>query len=299
MWPTIIRAEDGRTRVVDALAVVFFINAKHCDCAEEIASTVDRIVSFAGLGALHYFVDDEGYTRPLTSAAYRSLLNELRLSAAQGEGGLSLIGDDANVTGTDVYYFGQAYPNDNRPDWRNVLRFHLSRELFIDRGGAQVRSFVQSLAQTLPYSFGYASPCLSYGNNIVQAAKTARRYPGFDILNPGASAVSIDNKIAGVYWLSFLGQALTASLGGADRIRGLLQGLAKITPLSEGYVEMLIAETPEVGDLNRNDNLPAYRAVARVLDNYVHVPEIVYFLEDDEITADKDAMIAWHRRFLD
>lgn len=299
MWPTISYNEDGRIRVVDGLAVVFFVNVHHRDCAEDIASAIERIVSFAGLTALRFFVDDEGDARPLTTTVYRSLITELRQSAAQGEGGLSLIGDDASITGTDAYYFGEAEPSDERPTWRNVLKFHLCRDLFMERGAEQVRSFVRSLAQTLPFSFGYASPCLCYGHNIVRAAKIARRYPGFDILDPGAAATSIGNKMAGVYWLSFFGQALVDSLGGTEQIQGLLRGLAEVTPLPKNKLEMLIEETPTVGDLNRKDNLPAYRAVARVVEPHLHLPTITYFREDDGITANTEAMIAWHRRFLD
>jgi hypothetical protein len=299
MWPPISYSENGRIRVVDALTAVFFVDVRHQDCAEAIAEAIDRVVAFAGSGAFRYFVDEEGDTRPLTSAAYRLLSAELRESAAQGEGGLRLIGDESHVTGMDVYYFGQAEPSEQNPDWRNVLGFRFSRDLFMQHGSAQFRLFMRSLAEALPFSFGYVSPRLDYWHDIRRAARIARRYPGFDILDPVVAGASIGNQMAGVYWLSFLGQALSARLGGAEHIRKLLPNIADVMAYPDGRVELLIADEPEVGDVNRNDNLPCYRAVAKVLEPHLHIPDIAYFFEDDGITSDKDAMVAWHRRYLD
>lgn len=299
MWPSIFLTEDDKIDIVDGLAVAFFVNVQHRHCAEDIASAIEQVVSFAGAGAFRYYVDEEGDTRPLNAKTRLSLISGLRRSAAEGEGGVYLIGDDVRQTATDIYYFGQGKPNDKWPDWRNVLSFHLPRELFMDRGATEVRAFVQSLAQAMPFSFGYASPCLSYGHNIVRAAKIARRYPGFDIADPIALAPDIGNKMAGVYWLSFLGQALAASLGGSDRLRAMLSGLADVTSLPNGKVELQIAAGPVVGDINRKDNLPGYRAVAQLLEPQLYIPNMIYFREDDGITTDKEAMLAWHRRFLE
>lgn len=298
MWPVISLMDNDRIVAVDALAAVFFVDVHHQDCAEHVASAIEHVVSFAGLRAFKHYVDDEGDTRPLTSAAYRSLIAQLRGSAAQGEGGIEMIGDEAHVTGMNIYYFGQAKPNPKHPNWRNVLSFRLSRELFIDRGSAQIKSFMLSLAQIVPFSFAYVSPCIGYTHDVRPAAKIARRFPGFDILKAGPAAASIGNEMAGVYWLSFLGRALAVSFGGAEHLRALLPGVADVTSLPDGKVAILISEEPEVGDVNRKDNLPIYRAVSKALESHLHLPEIVYFFEDDGITPDKHAMVAWHRRFL-
>lgn len=300
MWSAITHQEDTRVIAIDALVIAFFLNASHTQTAESVLEAIDAFVAFAGLSGFRYSLDEEGEAEILTPAAYQALRARFLQGAKDtGEGGIRLVGDEVHLTGMRVYHYGQDLPRPKWPHWRNVLTFHLSRSAYLEKGPSEVRGFARTVAQRLPFSFGYASPCVLYHQEINVAAKLARRFPGMDILNQTAAAASLNDKVAGVYWLSFFGPTLGSALGGAQRVRAALSGVAEVTELSDGKVELAIGEEPEVGDRNRKLELPAYRVVARFLEPYLDIPEVVYFFEDDGITPDRQAMVDWHRRFLD
>jgi Protein of unknown function (DUF3396) len=300
MWPVIAHSERGRVVATDAVAIAFFIDAVHAEAAARVLVAIDEFVQHVGFAALPWYLDEDGEEQPLDRGSYAELRARLvRTARAGGEGGMRLIGDPRDVAGTRVYYYGEALPSAELPEWRNVLVFHLSRAAYLELGPARLRLWVRRLAQPIPYSFAYASPAILYDDAIGVAAKLARRYPGLDILNQGAAATSIGDKAAGVYWLSYLGPALAAALGGAVELRARLAGAAEIVELADGRVEMALGPEPALGDRNRREALPSYRRAAALLEPRLHIPDIVYFVEEDEVTPDRDAMIGWHRRFLD
>jgi hypothetical protein len=300
MWPPVeVRDDEGRVIAVDAFTVVFFVDEVHEACAGRIADAVEQVVAFAGPTAFGYQVDDDGDTLPVTRTGLQSLVAALRESAAEGEGGISLLGDDVDVTGRDLYYYGQAKPSDARPDWRNVFSFRLSREVFEQRGTEATAAFVRTLAEGVPFSFAYASPCVAYLHDATPAARAARRYPGFDVLKPGAAATSIGDQMAGVYWLSYFGRELASKVEGAPGLAVLLRHVSSVTRLAHSKVELRMSGEPVVGDVNRHDRLQPYRDVAKLLVPQLQMPELAYFFEADGITTDREATLAWHRRFLD
>lgn len=65
--------------------------------------------------------------------------------------------------------------------------------------------------------------------------------------------------------------------------------------------QVRLGDVPEIGDVNRRDDLPAYRALARHLDQrgLLHVPQRVSYFKDDQGLADREAQTSWHRRFLE
>jgi len=300
MWPPVeVRDDEGRVIAVDAFTVVFFVDEVHEACAGRIADAVEQVVAFAGPAVFRYQVDDDGDALPVTGTGLQSLVAALRGSAMEGEGGISLLGDDVDVTGRDLYYYGQAKPSETRPDWRNVFSFRLSREIFEQRGTEAVSAFVRTLAEGVPFSFAYASPCVAYLHDATPAARVARRYPGFDVLKPGAAATSIGDRMAGVYWLSYLGRELAEKVAAAPGLAAVLPHVASVTGLAQGKVELRMSGEPAVGDVNRQDRLQPYRDVARLLAPQLQMPELAYFFEADGITADREATRVWHRRFLD
>jgi hypothetical protein len=299
-WPAVsVHDDEGRTIAVDAFTVVFFVDEVHEGCADRIANAIEQVVAFAGPGAFRHFVDDDGDTQALTSRRLESLIAELRESADAGEGGISLLGDDVDVSGRDLYYYGQSRPSDTRPDWRNVFSFRLSREICEQRGTATLCAFVRSLADSVPFSFAYASPCVAYLHDATPAAGVARRHPGFDVLKPGAAATNIGQRMAGIYWLSYLGPRLASQVEASPGLAALQPHATSVTALAQGRVEIRMSVEPVVGDLNRRDRLENYREAARLLLPHLHMPELAYFFESDGITGDREATRAWHRRLLD
>lgn len=299
MWPEIRLVQDGRTVVTDALVIAFFINQPHRDCAHGVAEAVDRFVHDVGLSSLGYLIDEDGDTHPLTPSVYRSLRAKLVESVGKEEGGIRLIGDDVHVTGASVHYYGQALPDQELPDWRNLLSFHVPRSLCVERGTPWMKHLARTVAAGVPFSFAYASPCVHYDSEFRVALGAARRYPGLDVLNQGAAAADIGDKAAGVYWMSFLGEGLSDAVGGAWKLREAVPLLAEVNELPAGATEVVVTSEPDVGDRNRQVDLPAYAQLARFLEPRLHIPEIAYFFTDDTLLPDREAMVAWHRRFLD
>ena len=78
----------------------------------------------------------------------------------------------------------------------------------------------------------------------------------------------VTHALAGVMtinWLTALCPQLADRLGGAGALRASLPKPCEVTELSGGTVLLQAGPEPLAGDVNRNDRLPAYQAVARAL----------------------------------
>jgi hypothetical protein len=176
--------------------------------------------------------------------------------------------------------------------------FWLPSDAVEELGLGTVHAFARRLAESLPFSFGYASPALLYHHDVYEATRRALRYPGFDVLNPGAATVDIGDRAAGVYWQTFLGKRLAENLGGLEFLKSELPAPITVEPLEGGGVTVTLGPAPSVGDNNRKQDLPLYKRFAGVIEPQLHIPQIVYFF-DEEGLPDREAMEFWHRRFLD
>ena len=98
-----------------------------------------------------------------------------------------------------------------------------------------------------------------------EAWKASMRHPGADIY-----AGLIDGYATGVdglktvNWLTAINGEMVAALGGRAAIAAALPGAVTLIPIGDGLV-LQAGPEPRLGDVNRGDTLPLYRAVDAAL----------------------------------
>jgi hypothetical protein len=161
-------------------------------------------------------------------------------------------------------------------------------------------AFLRQVAERLPYDSGYASLALTMGADSQQSAfaqtvrKWAFRHPGFDVASNDATRHALGTKLRGPYWLTFVGPTAVAALGGAASLGKKLPKDVAVQKVGDGLM-LRASQLPEVGDVNRLDNLPTLRAMAKVL-------KPVTLLDDNFLDlnfVDEESRARWERRHLD
>ena len=294
-WPAIRFERDGHLDLVDAFLIHFFLNRSHQETREAAMAALNLTRDFIGLQTLTLYVDRHGHTATHPDKALRRLIRSSRTTD-----GIHLLSDDTRLDNYEVYYYGQPLPDAIRPDFRNDFHVWLPSEFVARVGADAVADFAHALANLLPCSFDYATPALRYTDFEISAVarKRAERYPGFDVMPSGAPEVTIGERAAGAYWISILGEKLTAALGGALSLGAALPPEVIVKGLTQGKTYVRLGHEPDVGDRNRGSDLPLLRAFARLIEPQLYEPEIIYLM-DETGEPDPEAVMRWHRRFLD
>jgi Protein of unknown function (DUF3396) len=297
-WPRIEVVQDDRVIVRDGFRFVFFLNESHSSLRPAIDKVLKLYFSTVNHDREWLYVDDEGFTQELTRGTIPDLLEQRFTGEYASTGSIKILNSDVGIPDFEFYYYGKELPDPANPGLRNYAYGFFSSNFVHDLGAEKTISTINQIAEILPLCSGYASPALLYSQEPKEAVKRALRYPGFDVLDPSAARVDIDSKIAGVYWLSFLGSQLTDSLGGIEVLTRHLPNEVSVLPVGK-CVAILLGTEPVVGDTNRGrSDLGLYRALAHLLEPVLHLPEITY-VTDEDYMPDRDIMLRWHRRFLD
>jgi hypothetical protein len=162
-------------------------------------------------------------------------------------------------------------------------------------------SLVTTLAQRLEPVSGYCSPSLLPSDAHQSAAflalrPLALRFPGYDVAMNDLAALELGDRVRGARWISLLGPAPLAALGGLDALRTALPKPIEVLDLA-GTVAIRAGRLPEIGDVNRREDTPLLKAVARALE------PITLFSEVDLLSHfadfDEELLSRWERRFLE
>jgi hypothetical protein len=297
-WPTIAAVDGDRSLVLDSFVIVIFLDQDRRFDTAPVEHAFEMFLSGVGRGHLHLYVDFEGDTRQLPSdptPIFRDYISRPTQRADVTE--LRLLDTDLSKPHFQAQYVQDpTISSEEQPDHRGVIWFRVSQELFVTRR-ADVIAFARSLTEELPYTYGYASPALSYGESFSAALPFLRRHPGFDVVDPPTAAWDIGDGPMGPYWINFLGPSLTEKLGGIDALRSQLRGDFDVSPCGHAGACVTIGKDPQVGDVNRGDVLPLYREFAALLQPWLRTPKYVYFTDPGE-NGDPDAQEEWHQRFL-
>lgn len=92
----------------------------------------------------------------------------------------------------------------------------------------------------------------------------SRRFSGLDLGVPGKWSKYAIRGLKTVNWLTFLGDGMAQGVGGRSGIKSNLPGSSTLTELDHG-VMIQAGVTPLLGDVNLQEDMSAYRDVARVL----------------------------------
>jgi Protein of unknown function (DUF3396) len=158
-------------------------------------------------------------------------------------------------TNTPCSYFRMVAPL----DWIDS-----SKESFIDLARHSLNGF-SLLSGYAGYSFFWR--VLSVEMNKEATSRIGpwlKRYPGFSHGNVAALPKLASDGIVAIDWLTLLGAEYVNRLGGARNISQSLGPEIQVLTLDNGIV-IQAGEQPEIGDINRNQTLPLYHKVGKVL----------------------------------
>jgi hypothetical protein len=299
-WPRIEHVNGQVTTVIDGLIIAFFLDVDKCTDPDPARRSFEEFFRGVGKNRLNFYVDDEGYTEPLPTDKMRIVQKRVVERTVSGDI-VDLLLLDTDQFGSRYqarYYYDPTISKKAWPEEKSFICFRLSQEVLMDGGVGEVLAFVHWLTEMLPYSYGYVSPALFCDNYFQDALPYIRRYPGFDVVHQLAAAADIGDRPIGVYWVNIFGPKLSAVLGGQDVLRSSLPDEARVYPCGRGGNCVVLGEAPDVGDANRQNNLPLYRHLAALLRPHLRVPKIIYF-KDEYGMADMEAQEAWHKRFFD
>jgi hypothetical protein len=290
---------DGSASVQEVLIGTFYFRTPHSMVRDEVAECIRRFHALAPSGSLEYYFDYDGDQQDLDEAVLANVLYERFYSPDSFPSATLIIeGGGVHAPGWLLHHAGSALDNPDLPLEAGSLQLWLPRSFFSTRR-ADVLGFLADAAARLPVSCGSVSLGLA-GENRLRKQALAARHPGLDISDPRAVSTDLGDQLAGIGWHTLLGAPMVGKLGGAVELRRALPGIV-VEPLPLGGCRLVMGGDPEIGDVNRHELLPQYRAVARFFHDagVLHVPEQVVYFVDRNGMADPDAMETWHRRFLD
>lgn len=170
---------------------------------------------------------------------------------------------------------------------------------YADEPGALLR-LANDLASCADFESGHCGYSIAWdpqGDSAVDAMQRmpgiAGRFLGVDLpkLNTTVSALrrSSSPAIKTVQWLTFLGPAVLAQLGGVTRAKAGLRGAGTVGDVGGGLLVQAGA-APTLGDANRQTDLSALRAVGKALGS-------VRVKNHGPIFGTRDHTAAWLARF--
>jgi len=165
-------------------------------------------------------------------------------------------------------------------------------------------SFVQQLLAEFEFDSGHVgfslvwNRLLNTDRRVCQwAAPLLLRHPGLGYGKVVALSNAADRGVVAVSWLTLLGSAITVDLGGREQLEKQASPEVAVLPLGHDGTLLRAGNSPQLGDVNRQDLLPAYHAAGRLVAPR-RAPNVA--LEDVGITGMTDEQAdGWLRRFFD
>jgi hypothetical protein len=282
----------------DALLICFYMQYPNERIAPAVLRALELIRERIHPYQLAWYDAGDGQAEPLDDSAWeelrkRTLEPEPDTSAFLILDGKSEGVDDLRVDYRGLYIIPSPWPD--RKDDVSVLYLRLPTEFLEERGAARVRELALDLAAELPFNSGYVDFALCSDLwDFGEAIKLIHpRYPGVHLASSGAN-LRMNTWVDGVHWMNFLGQPVLGKLGG---MAGLHERLTSpgisLLEMSGDRVLITLGAQPEPGDLEAGQTLPLHRALARLLEPYLHHREPPYGCMSPE------EMLRWERRFLD
>jgi len=133
-------------------------------------------------------------------------------------------------------------------------------------------SFVQEALADFPLENGYCGYSFFWDKISPKekeiytwAAPHLLRHPGFGYGTVMQLANAAVHGVVAVSWLTFLGPRITDELGGLEALKSRCPKGVSALPLGTGGTLLRAGHAPEIGDVNRQDLLPLYRAVGKLI----------------------------------
>jgi hypothetical protein len=308
-YPRIRRYDEhGQLMLREGLILCFFMRHSHDEIAQAVMRALDIYLDAVGSEKLGWSLeperdddpDDEGVEtvmRPLDSGQWASVRKKLCDPTSCL---LQLEEHENQVGGFHVEYYGRQRATLELPTGSqavSVLSFWLPTEYLEEKGPSRVRDMAVAMARELPINAGYVSLAFNYlfrFREVVHAVhEQCFRYPGLDVHDLSDASMELGTRVRGAYWLNFYGQPLLGQLGGAEGLRQQLDSpQVSVEELGEGKVLVALGAEPETGEVKQKSELHPYRALARVLEPFLHEQPPDWF------SFSLEQLRHWERRFM-
>lgn len=187
---------------------------------------------------------------------------------------------------------------------RGMFRIALPLEA-IENDASAFLELVDEAMSEFPVHWGTAGYAFYWKDTDTTIDKLADQWLGRHLAkHPGLSTGAlltwgsgVEQGLANIGWLTFVGDELIEQLGGRDALANTIEDAdIIIRPYAKG-VALQAGRVPELGNINRRNRLETHREVGRILAP-VFAPDA--FLEKVRVTGldDPDKRLAWLRRFL-
>ncbi|MEW6290756.1 MAG: type VI immunity family protein [Thermodesulfobacteriota bacterium] len=289
---------DGKHSVREVFVIVFYIRRTHFDVGPQIENAIFGFANLVSFEKLRFFADSEGEWLDLLKQNLPLLLDEEYGSFAD------TLNADIILRGIGQHPpdFYLRYAGDIRAGEDEIASYFycwVPKDYWLEHS-QEIVEFIDKLAATLPFSFGYASLAIVCDDRR-RLQKLARRYQAIDISYPGSVKLDIGDKAGGSYWLTYLGKVLTETVNGVKGLQKELPKGIRIEEIATGKCRLQLGPEPIWGDVNHREDLSLYQALTAYFDNcrILHVPQRVIYFKDDLGMADQQAQEDWYRRFLE
>ncbi len=296
---------DGVLAARDGIVFVLFIEGDHHEIAGSVGELYDRYCEIFGCERLKWAHDRGESFRPLTKRKRTSVRK--MLSAEHAKPGkdyfvtLKSGEEDGDAPEHLFQYRGMERATTPRADewpYRSFVEIWFPNEHLHEQGPAKMVSDLGTLAELVPFSSGYCSRainCEEWAEGLIEEEirGLVTRHPGLDFHASMITTLQINNHTRGAYWLTLLGpDSLQTLQADADSARASLGQDIIVHELTNGIM-IQAGETPEIGDVNRGDNLPLVRKVASFIEPILLIQTSGIFIFDEE-----DEFEEWTRRHL-
>ena len=278
----------------ECLDITFYMKRVHQEVVHDVLRALDVYRASVKANALVWYADPySGDWDEFDSKGQAYVLREMLEQPATSVY-LSELPD--SETGYGFIYEGNLFEA-HEAGVISAVSFLLPTEELEARGPEWVRALALELAALLSFDSGHAGLCFLYPESVVGYTNALRdlalRHPGLDIPERRGRSYSLGMRLDGVHWLNFLGPAVLDALKGADALRARLHTSdTTVQELEGGRALVTLGAWPEAGDLERGQDLPGYRELARVLEPWLYLDRANWGgFSDEEVRR-------WERRFL-
>jgi hypothetical protein len=301
--------EDGLRLVSLTFTVTFYTDVMFSTIPDAILASFDLFKRFCPEDRLKYYLTENmKQHKPVTPRALGMLRTWLKPGAPPREFIALELTDGEHPDGAPKYKF-KVWGNEPNSlkvaEDGNYVHMAFPTEWGLERT-KEMFDLVVDIAGFFPYQSalaGFGFECTRGKRRKAETFAWARsmRHRGVDIfVHPYDTLAVGKNAIKGVNWLTVLCDAFVDRLGGRPELRRPLPGSVDLKDLPGGLL-LKSGPVPRLGDTNRQDLLPEYKAVYKAVAPLAELgyERTIMFLAGDASRNYEANTAAWQRRFAD
>jgi len=301
--------EDGLRLVSLTFTVTFFTDVMFSTIPDTVLGCFDRFKKFCPETRLKYYLTENmKQHKPVTPRALGMLRTWLKPGAPSREFIALELTDGEHPDAAPKFKF-KVWGNEPNSlkvaEDGNYVHMAFPPEWGLERT-EEMFQLVIEIAGFFPYQSGlggFGFECTRGKRRKAETFAWARsmRYRGIDIfVHPYDTLAVGKDAIKGVNWLTVLCDPFVDRLGGRAKLRKSLPKSVELFDLPRGLL-LKAGTVPRLGDTNRQELLPEYKAVYKALAPLAEpgYDRTIMFLAGDASRNYEPNTAAWQRRFAD